>query len=149
MKKISVLIISIVLLLGISRCGKDVTITLPFNVADVENIESYYDDGTSPTIQKKKTTEISDIEYLYTLFTNLSLQDKPSSSADSKKTVRFIFNLLDGTSYEVIYVAEATKKGRLKSPTENFDYFTSADLAGSWKNLSGEVEVVARENVTK
>ena len=77
------------------------------------------------------------------------MQDKPSSSADSKKTVRFIFNLLDGTSYEVIYVAESTKKGRLKSPTENFDYFTSADLAGSWKNLSGEVEVVARENVTK
>ena len=149
MKKTLAFVMFIVLLLGLSGCNQDVTITLPFEVTDVESIESYYDDGMSSTVQKKTTTKSTDIEELYTFFTELSLQDKDSSSSDCERTARFVFILSDGTSYELVYVNEAVKKGRLMSPSGEFDYFTSADLCGVWEGLSGEIESIVKDNTAK
>ena len=50
----------------------------------------------------------------------------------------FRFNLSDHTSYEIIYCAEAVKKGRLKLPAEQQDYFTSADIGGCWDGCAYE-----------
>lgn len=137
MKRVYVLFMSFVLILGISACGNEETITIvfPFAAADVETIESYYDNGGAE-IQKKTITGKSDIDSLYTYFSELSLRNKSSSDAGS--TLQFVFNLADGTTYELTYVGVGAKTGRLKSETADFDYFTSSDVVGVWSNLSGE-----------
>lgn len=139
MKRVYVLFMSFVLVLGISACGSEETITIvfPFVATDVETIESYYDNG-GDEIQKKTITEKSDIDSLYTYFSELSLRNK--SSSDDGSILQFVFNLADGTTYELTYIGVGAKTGRLKSETADFDYFTSSDVVGVWSNLSGGTE---------
>lgn len=146
MKRIYVLFMSLVLVLGLSSCGSEeaTTIAFPFVVEDVETIESYYDNGGAE-IQKKTITEKADIDSLYTYFSELPLKNK--SSSDDGSTLKFVFNLADGTTYELTYIGVGVKTGRLQSETADFDYFTSSDVIGVWSNLSGETEQISPENV--
>ena len=77
MKRVYALFMSLVLVLGISACGSEeaITITFPFAATDVETVESYYD-NSGAEIQKKTITEKSDIDSLYTYFSELSLRNK-------------------------------------------------------------------------
>jgi len=136
---------SLLLVLGLSACGNEESIVFPFAVSDVETIESYYDDGGSE-IQKKTTTEETAIEYLYAYFSELQVKNKQSS--DDGSTIKFAFNLADGTTYELTYIGVATKKGRLQSETAGFDYFTSSDVVGIWNGLSGEIELISSDNAS-
>ncbi len=147
MKRVYALFMSLVLVLGISACGSEeaITITFPFAATDVETVESYYDNSGSE-IQKKTITEKSDIDSLYTYFSELSLRNK--SSSDDGSTLKFVFNLADGTTYELTYISVGTKTGRLQSETADFNYFTSSDVVGVWSNLSGETEQIPSENVS-
>ena len=147
MKRVYALFMSLVLVLGISACGSEeaITITFPFAATDVETVESYYD-NSSAEIQKKTITEKSDIDSLYTYFSELSLRNK--SSSDDGSTLKFVFNLADGTTYELTYISVGTKTGRLQSETADFNYFTSSDVVGVWSNLSGETEQIPSENVS-
>lgn len=63
-------------------------------------------------------------------------------------TLKFVFNLADGTTYELTYISVGTKTGRLQSETADFNYFTSSDVVGVWSNLSGETEQIPSENVS-
>lgn len=146
MKRVYALFMSLVLVLGISACWSEepITIVFPFATADVESIESYYDNGGAE-ILKKTITEKSDIDSLYTYFSELSLKNK--SSSDNGSALKFVFNLADGTTYELTYIGVGTKTGRLQSVTANFDYFTSSDVVGVWSNLHGETEQISSESV--
>lgn len=143
MKRVYVLFMSLLLILGLSACGNEESIVFPFTVSDVETIESYYDNGGSE-IQKKTTTEETAIESLYAYFSELQVKNKQSS--DDGSTIKFAFNLADGTTYELTYIGVATKKGRLQSETAGFDYFTSSDVVGVWNGLSGEIELISPDN---
>lgn len=111
-------------------------IIFPFAVSDVENIEIY-----SFTESEKKTiTEDSTITYLYTFFTELSVENKKSSSENYLSTVRIVFNLADNTRYELTYRAVGVKDGRLQS--KYFDYFTASDVIGVLKSVSGDIEQI-------
>lgn len=145
MKRVYVLFMSLLLVLGLSACGNEESIVFPFAVSDVETIESYYDNGGSE-IQKKTTTEETAIEYLYNYFSELQVKNKQSS--DDGSTIKFAFNLADGTTYELTYIGVATKKGRLQSETAGFDYFTSSDVVGVWNGLSGEIELISPDNAS-
>lgn len=142
MKKLSAIFLVLVLVMGLSACGNEVSIIFPFSASDVETVESYYDDGGSE-IQKKTTTDEAAIDYLYTYFSELPLKNKQSS--DEGNTLKFVFTLADGTTYELTYIGVAVKTGRLKSQTAGFDYFTSSDVVGVWNGLSGEIELTPKE----
>lgn len=145
MKRVYVLFMSLLLVMGLSACGNEESIVFPFAVSDVETIESYYDDG-GYEIQKKTTTEETAIEYLYAYFSELQVKNK--QSPDDGSTIKFAFNLADGTTYELTYIGVATKKGRLQSETARFDYFTSSDVVGVWNGLSGEIELISSDNAS-
>ena len=140
MKKAITLIPLMVLFLCLVGCnGKTVNIDFPFEVGDVENVEMYYYAGTPVSAEKKVVTEGSDISALYEMFEGLSLKDKKVEETTGADVTSFRFNLLDGTSYELIYVCDGVKNGILKSETGNFEYFTSADIGAYWYNLNTEL----------
>ena len=61
----------------------------------------------------------------------------------------FRFNLSDGTSYELIYVCNGVKNGKLKSSTGNFEYFTRSDIGSYWSNLDLEAVPVEENELPK
>ena len=61
----------------------------------------------------------------------------------------FRFNLSDGTNYELIYVCNGVKNGKLKSPTGNFEYFTSSDIGAYWSNIDLEAVTVEESELPK
>lgn len=144
MKRVLCAIMAAVFLLGLTGCGREIPFVLPFEVSDVEKVVSYYDDGVSPTVQKKTTEDPEAIGYLYDFFSQLKLKDEPIPSYDPASIVYYVFVLADGSSYELIYVGLAVKTGRLIAPKEVFDYQTSADIFGYWTGMSGEVEQIPR-----
>lgn len=144
MKRVLCAIMAAVFLLGLTGCGREIPFVLPFEVSDVEKVVSYYDDGVSPTVQKKTTEDPESIGYLYDFFSQLKLKDEPIPSYDPASIVYYVFVLADGSSYELIYVGLAVKTGRLIAPKEVFDYQTSADIFGYWTGMSGEVEQIPR-----
>ena len=53
-----------------------------------------------------------------------------------------LFNLSDGTSYDLIYACYGVKNGELKSAAGGFKYCTSADIGSYWNNLNTELEAI-------
>ena len=130
MKKI-VLVLVAAMVLVFTGCEKKETISMPFDVADVNNIEMYRN-AEPYSAEKQVITESEDIADLYSLFSGLEVSDKKTEPVVGETITSFRFNLSDDTSYEIIYCAEAVKSGRLKFPAEKLDYFTSADIGGRW-----------------
>ena len=118
-----------------SGCGKKEYIVFPFSASDVVKIETYYSNSEADT-KEKTLTEEADIDYLYTFFSELPVKDANSDSTNDGSTIKFVFDLSDGTNYELVYIGIATKKGYLQSETSDFYYFTSSDIIGVWANLS-------------
>ena len=110
-------------------------IVFPFSASDVVKIETYYSNSEADT-KEKTLTEEADIDYLYTFFSELPVKDANSDSTNDGSTIKFVFDLSDGTNYELVYIGIATKKGYLQSETSDFYYFTSSDIIGVWANLS-------------
>ena len=125
MKKVFTFFLAMAIIFGISGCGKKEYIVFPFSASDVVKIETYY-----------SNSEEADIDYLYTFFSELPVKDANSDSTNDGSTIKFVFDLSDGTNYELVYIGIATKKGYLQSETSDFYYFTSSDIIGVWANLS-------------
>lgn len=72
------LVLTFVCILGLTGCGKDKTITLglPFEVADVENVEMYHYSGAPVSAEKKVVVAEKDIKNLYDVFDGLSLKEE-------------------------------------------------------------------------
>ena len=66
----------------------------------------------------------------------IDAKDANSDSTNDGSTIKFVFDISDGTNYELVYIGIATKKGYLQSETSDFYYFTSSDIIGVWANLS-------------
>ena len=132
MKKLIALVLAVVCVLGLVGCNnKTVNIDLPFEVGDVENIEMYHFVGAPVSAEKKVIVAEETIKNLYDMFEGLSLELKEVEETAGAEITSFRFNLSDGTSYELIY-------GNLKSSTDNFEYFTSADISSYWSNTDLE-----------
>lgn len=108
MKKILAFCLLISLLIGLVGCGKKAHIVFPFAASDVTKIEVIYKDGESDA-QKKTVNEETEIDSLYKSFSELSVQEKDCTSADTLGSVVFTFYLADETSYEINYLSFATK----------------------------------------
>ena len=114
MKKLIALVLAVVCVLGLVGCNnKTVNIDLPFEVGDVENIEMYHFVGVPVSAEKKVIVAEETIKNLYDMFEGLSLELKEVEET-------------------------AGKKGSLKSSTDNFEYFTSADISSYWSNTDLE-----------
>ena len=145
MKKI-VLVLVAAMVLVFTGCEKKETISMPFDVADVNNIEMYRN-AEPYSAEKQVITESEDIADLYSLFSGLEVSDKKTEPVVGETITSFRFNLSDDTSYEIIYCAEAVKSGRLKLPEEKLDYFTSADIGGRWDSYQYEIVPVSESEL--
>ena len=132
------------LMMVLVGCSKEtVHIDFPFEVGDIENIEMYHYAGVPASAEKKVVVAETDITDLYDMFENLSLKEKQVEENTGADVTSFRFNLSDGTSYELIYVCDGVKNGKLKSSTGNFEYFTRSDIGSYWFN--NELEAVPVE----
>ena len=144
MKKTIGLIALLVLMMGLVGCnGETVNIDFPFEVGDVENIEVYRYAGVPVSAEKKVVVAATDIANLYDRFEDLSLKEKQVEENTGADVTSFRFNLSDGTNYELIYVCNGVKNGKLKSITGKFAYFTSSDIGSYWSNI--DLEAVPAE----
>ena len=145
MKKATNLISFLILMMVLVGCSKEtVHIDFPFEVGDVENIEMYHYAGAPVSAEKKIVVAKTDITDLYHMFENLSLTDKQVEEITGADVTSFRFNLSDGTNYELVYVCNGVKNGKLKSPTGNFEYFTSSDIGAYWSNIDLEAVTVSK-----
>ena len=145
MKKAAGFIVLLIFILGLIGCsGKTVKLDLPFTADDVESAVMYHFEGVPIAAEKKIVTDKDDIKALYERLEGLPLKDKTiDDSGDGGDVTSFRFNLSDGTSYELIYVCDGVKNGKLKSSTGNFEYFTRSDIGSYWFN--NELEAVPVE----
>ena len=145
-----ILIALLILMMGLVGCnGETVNIDFPFEVGDVENIEMYHYAGVPVSAEKKVVVAETDITDLYNMFEDLSLEDKQVEETTGADVTSFRFNLSDGTNYELIYVGNGVKNGKLKSSTGNFEYFTSSAIGSYWSNIDLEAVPVEESELPK
>ncbi|MBR6761960.1 MAG: hypothetical protein IKM30_08010, partial [Oscillospiraceae bacterium] len=89
-----------------------------------------------------------DIKSLYDMFKGLSLVRRETDDTAVAVT-SFRFNLVDGTSYELIYSYVGVPTGSLKSVTSNVEYLTSADIGSYWSNIDLEAVGVEESELPK
>ena len=144
MKKTIGLLSCLILMMGLVGCnGETVHIDFPFSAEDIETIEMYHYAGVPVSAEKKVVVVERDITALYNLFEDLSLEDKQVEETAGATVTSFRLNLSDGTDYELVYVCNGVKSGKLKSSTGNFEYFTSSDIGSYWSNM--DLEAVPAE----
>ena len=142
MKKQFAFVLAIVLCLILGGCNQEVSLSFPFEAADVERVEMFY--FISPTeAEKKVLTEQEDIQDLYQFLNGLALRDQETEPVAGGSVTSFRFHLSDGTAYEVIYSAIAVKSGRIWATGMDQDYFTSADVGGKYQSFQYEEEAAA------
>ena len=150
MKKATNLISFLILMMVLVGCSKEtVHIDFPFEVGEIENIEMYHYTGVPVSEEKKVVVAKTDITDLYDKFEDLSLMEKQVEETTGGDVTSFRFNLSDGTSYELIYVCNGVKNGKLKSSTGNFEYFTRSDIGSYWSNLDLEAVPVEENELPK
>ena len=150
MKKMIGMIALLLLMMGVVGCNREtVNINFPFEVGQVENIEMYHYTGVPVSAEKKVVVAETDIIDLYDKFEDLSLMEKQVEETTGGDVTSFRFNLSDGTSYELIYVCNGVKNGKLKSSTDNFEYFTSSDIGSYWSNMDLESVPVKESELPK
>lgn len=150
MKKTIGLISLLILMMGLVGCNEEtVNIDFPFEVGEVENIEMYHYTGVPVSAEKKVVVAETDITDLYDKFDDLSLIEKQIDETAGGDVTSFRFNLSDGTSYELIYVCDGVKNGKLKSSTGNFEYFTRSDIGSYWSNIDLEAVPVEESELPK
>lgn len=146
MKKQFAFVLAIVLCLILSGCSQEVSLSFPFEDADVERIEMFH--FIAPTeAEKKVLTEQDDIQDLYQFLSGLTLRDKKTEPVAGGSVTSFRFHLSDGTTYEVIYSSIAVKSGRIWATGMGQDYFTSADVEGIYNAYHYEAEDAEEEEL--
>ena len=146
MKKQFAFVLAIVLCLILSGCSQEVSLSFPFEDADVERIEMFH--FIAPTeAEKKVLTEQDDIQDLYQFLSGLTLRDKKTEPVAGGSVTSFRFHLSDGTTYEVIYSSIAVKSGRIWATGMGQDYFTSADVGGIYNAYHYEAEDAEEEEL--
>ncbi|BFJ85654.1 hypothetical protein Ruko_20710 [Ruthenibacterium sp. TH_2024_36131] len=146
MKKMSVLVMAVLLCLALAACNEKVSIDFPFELSSVENVEMFR--FTVPAeAEKKVITESEDIEGIYQTFESISLKDKATEPTAGGSVTSFRFHLSDGTSYEVIYSEVAVKSGRIITTDMEQDFFTSADIGATWESYDYEATTASEDEL--
>ena len=101
MKKIALVLVAAMVLV-FTGCEKKETISMPFDVADVNNIEMYRN-VVPNSAEKQVITKTDDIEDIYFLFSGLEVSDKKTEPVAGGTVTSFRFNLSNDTSYEIIF----------------------------------------------
>ena len=146
-----VLAVSIIILfINMVGCNqiKTVNIEFPFEMEDITNIEMYHYSGAPVSAEKKVVVAEDDIKFLYDMFEGLSLVSRDTDDTAVAVT-SFRFNLVDGTSYELIYSYGGVPTGSLKSATSNVEYLTSADIGSYWSYINLEAIPVEESELPK
>ena len=150
MKKATNLISFLILMMVLVGCSKEtVHIDFPFEVGDIENIEMYHYAGVPTSAEKKVVVAETDITDLYLSLIHISEPTKQVEEITGADVTSFRFNLSDGTNYELVYVCNGVKNGKLKSSTGNFEYFTSSDIGSYWSNMDLESVPVKESELPK
>ena len=146
MKKQFAFVLAMVLCLVLGGCSQEVSLSIPFEAADVKRVEMFsFIDPTEA--EKKVLTQQEDIQNLYQFLNGLTLQDKETEPMAGVAATSFRFHLSDGTAYEVIYSSSAVKSGRIWATGMEQDYFTSADVGGIYQSFQYEAEAAAEEEL--
>lgn len=146
---ITVLVFSVCALWMIDRNQiNTVNIEFPFEMEDIVNIEMYHYSGVPVSAEKKMVVAENDIKFLYDMFKGLSLVRKAVDDT-GVATTSFRFNLVDGTSYELIYSYAGVPTGSLKDATSNVEYLTSADIGSYWGYINLESVPVEESGLPK
>lgn len=144
MKRIIVAVIALTCLLALVGCNnKTVSIDLPFEVEDIDNVEMYHYSEDDLSAEKKIIDTEGAIKGLYNALEDVPLKQKSTKKTAQKTVTSFRFNLSDGTSYELIYSCYGVKTGILESPTGNFEYFTISDIGSYWNDIGKKFEAVS------
>lgn len=145
MKKIILLIVSIILLsLLLARCTKeDVSVTLPFEIKDIQSVE-LYSYSVPSNAQKRIVTDKEDIKNIFELASRADVKDKKSNDYVGASVISLRFILQDKEPYELIYISYGVKNGRFAS--KDFNYFTISDLSSFWYKYDKYNTEVAKES---
>ena len=140
MKKLISLCIAFICIFSFVACFPEETVNIefPFEPEYVAFIEIHYSSGSSAEDEVFNSQE--SINALYQKLESISCKYKDSDAGDLHGTTSFSFRLYDGSEYDLLYISNGVKNGRLKSAAGGFDYFTSSDISGLWKNISRELE---------
>lgn len=114
-----------------------VSVQFPFGVTDMESIKVYHYDGVPVNAEKKIVTDEETMTYIYETFSSLLMQEKEVEELTGASVTSFRFNLPDGSEYNIVYVGNGVKSGKIKR-NDGTSYFTSADVGAIWENLSVE-----------
>ena len=138
MKKLAAAILATVMCMALSACGRSKMLAFPFEASDVVDVESYHYIVPAET-EKKCITEQQAIAEVIDGLSGITLKDKEIEERTGCATTSFRFHLTDGTSYNVIYYADAVKSGTIRFTDDETTWFTSADIGGLWQNLDADV----------
>lgn len=112
-----------------------VSVQFPFGVTDMESM--YHYDGVPVNAEKKLVTDEENMTYIYETLNSLLMQEKEVEERTGASVTSFCFNLPDGSEYNLVYVGNGVKNGKIKR-NDGTSYFTSADVGSIWENLSIE-----------
>lgn len=146
MKKLISLIVAFVCMFALVGCFPENTVNLefPFEPEDVAYIEIHHTSASlyAEDVEFKSQESIT---ALHRQLESISYTDKDSDASRLHETTSFNFKLYDGSEYDLVYISYGVKDGRLTSSAGKFDYFTSANIDGLWKNISRELETNAAD----
>ena len=141
MKKRFLFLLAAVWLFCLAGCAEEVTgVKLPFEPGDVQYMTISYQEAELPMPMVDAVYSPDQIEEYYKFFQTVPLQKRRTKVSDNASCTYFCFVLRDGSSYNLTYIANGVKNGILKS--DGYAYFTSADVNGFWRNISGHSVVV-------
>lgn len=145
MRKLALTLLTVVLCVSLTGCGMRFTLDLPFKAADITNVEMYhYSDPYNA--EKRNIVDKEDIRELYNYFSELYVRVEETKLVTGGEIISFRFNLSDGTEYEIVYYAQAVKSGSLWIPSEELNYFTSADLCALWTSYDQYQAISVSQN---
>ena len=141
MKKRFALVLVLALALCFAGCGpaKTVTLDFPFEPSEISSLEISRNTaaGAPEEMEGRSLDDPESIRTLYEKFENLQLEEKELEPSEGAMVTSFLFQLADGSSYDLEYSGYGVKKGMLVSEAGGFAYFTKADIGGFW-NLIAE-----------
>lgn len=148
MKKILVLVMTVLLCFTLIACGEKVSIDFPFELSHVENVEMFHCFNPADA-EKKVITKSEDIEDIYQIFESISLKGKATEPTAGGSVTSFRFNLSDGTFYEIVYSEVDVKSGRIIITDMGQDFFTSDNIAANWETYDYEVVAVSEDELPR
>lgn len=146
MKKLTALLLALLLALLAAGCGSDsldTHIYFNFEPADVAQAEMFRYAGTADGAEKKTVTAEEDIRLLIGMLEQLPLDVSSVEQTVPAGMFSLRFTMQDGGTLEVVYAGYGEGGGRVSLAPDHVPLFTSdGDLGRYWDDLNGTYEAV-------